>query len=94
MRMVLKVSIPVEAGNRAIKDGSLPKTMMGFVESMKPEACYFGPDGGKRTAFFVFDMKDTTMIPTVGRVLRATTDSSPRDGTRRFGTAWTTRALE
>lgn len=65
MRMMLKVSIPVEAGNKAIKDGSLPKTMMGFVESMKPEACYFGPDGGKRTAFFVFDMKDTTMIPTV-----------------------------
>ena len=64
MRMMLKVSIPVEAGNAAIKDGSLPKAVMGFVELMKPEACYFGPDEGKRTAHFFFDLSDPTMMPT------------------------------
>jgi hypothetical protein len=63
MRMMMKVSIPVEAGNKGVKDGGLPKTVMAFVEQMKPEACYFGPDGGKRTAFFFFDLKDPTMIP-------------------------------
>jgi hypothetical protein len=65
MRMLLKVSIPVEAGNRALRDGSLPKTMMGFVEQMKPEAAYFGPEGGNRTAFFVFDLKDPSSIPSM-----------------------------
>jgi hypothetical protein len=59
---MMKVSVPVEAGNKAIKDGSLPKTVMGFVEQMKPEASYFVAEGGKRTAFFFFDLKDTTMI--------------------------------
>ena len=64
MRMMLKVSIPVEAGNRGIKEGILPKTVMEFVELMKPEACYFTPADGKRTAFFFFDLKDPTMLPT------------------------------
>jgi hypothetical protein len=63
MRMMMKVSIPVEAGNRGVKEGILPKTVMEFVEKMKPEACYFSPEGGKRTAFFVFDLADPTMLP-------------------------------
>jgi hypothetical protein len=61
--MMMKVSIPVETGNKAIKEGGLAKTVMGFVEQMKPEACYFASEGGKRTAFFFFDLKDPTMIP-------------------------------
>ncbi len=64
MRMMMKVSIPVEAGNKGVKEGILPKTVMGFVELMKPEACYFTAEGGKRTAFFFFDLKDAAMIPT------------------------------
>jgi hypothetical protein len=63
MRMMMKVSIPDEAGNRGIKEGMLPKTVMEFVEKMKPEACYFTPEGGKRTALFFFDLADPTMLP-------------------------------
>lgn len=61
--MMMKVSIPVEAGNKAIKDGSLPKTVMAFGDQMKPEAAYFGPEGGNRTMYFVFDLKDPSSIP-------------------------------
>ena len=86
MRMMMKVSIPVEAGNRGVKEGILPKTVMGFVEQMKPEACYFTPEGGKRTAFFFFDLTDPTMIPTAAepffmkltRVHRDVTGDEPR----------------
>ena len=63
MRMMMRVSIPVEAGNKGVRDGSLPKTVMEFVNQMKPEACYFGPSDGKRAAFFFFDLKDPSMIP-------------------------------
>ena len=63
MRVMMKVSIPVEAGNKGVKDGSLPKTVVEFVERVKPEACYFGPQNGKRTAFFFFDLTDPTLIP-------------------------------
>jgi hypothetical protein len=65
MRMMMKVSMPVEAGNHGIKEGVLAKTVMGFVERMKPEACYFGPEGGRRTAFFFFDLADPSLIPSV-----------------------------
>ena len=65
MRVMLKVNIPVEQGNKAIQDGSLPKIVMGFVEKMKPEACYFGPDKGMRTAMFFFDLSDPSMMPSI-----------------------------
>jgi hypothetical protein len=65
MRMIMKVSIPVEAGNRGVKEGILPKTVMAFVEQAKPEASYFTAENGKRTAFFVFDLKDPSMIPSI-----------------------------
>ncbi len=63
MRVMMKASIPVEAGNKALRDGSLPKIMMAFVEQMKPEAAYFMPENGKRTAIFFFDLKDPSSIP-------------------------------
>ena len=63
MRMMMKVSIPAEAGNKAIKDGSLPKVIMGFMEKAKPESAYFTAEGGKRMSYFVFDLKDPTYIP-------------------------------
>jgi len=65
MRTMMKVSIPVEAGNKGITEGLLPKTVMAFVEQMKPEGAFFGTEHGQRTAYFVFDLKDPTLIPTV-----------------------------
>jgi hypothetical protein len=63
MRMMMKVSIPTEAGNQGITDGTLPKTVLAFVESHKPEAAYFIAEGGKRTGLFFFDLKDPASIP-------------------------------
>lgn len=65
MRTMLRVSFPVEKGNQAIKDGSLPKTVEAFMTRYKPEAAYFFPEGGKRSALFVFDLADPSHIPAV-----------------------------
>jgi len=81
MRTMMKVSFPVEAGNKGVKEGLLPKTVMGFVEKMKPEACYFLPDGGKRSGIFFFDLKDPTLIPSIAEPffmnLNATIELTP-----------------
>lgn len=63
MRMMLRMLIPVEGGNAAFKSGSLQTAMQTLMEKLKPEASYFFPDEGQRSALFVFDMKDSAEIP-------------------------------
>jgi hypothetical protein len=64
MRMLLRVSIPVEAGNAAAKAGTLGSTIERILADLKPEAAYFfADDDGQRSASIVFDMKDTSQIP-------------------------------
>jgi hypothetical protein len=63
MRMMVQVTIPVEAGNAAIKDGSLMSTMQSALGDLKAEAAYFCAFGGERNGFIVFDMKDASEIP-------------------------------
>lgn len=65
MRTLMKVSLPVDAGNKAIVDGTLPKTVQNMIEANKPEASYFYAENGKRSMLFVFDMKDATQIPKI-----------------------------
>jgi hypothetical protein len=66
MRMLLRVSIPVEAGNAAAKDGTLGSTIEGILADLKPEAAYFmADDSGNRSGSIVFDMKDTSQIPSI-----------------------------
>lgn len=63
MRMLLKVQMEVEAANRAIKDGSLPKIVQDFTKAVKPEGVWFTALGGKRTMVAVFDLAATAQIP-------------------------------
>src|SRR5580692_9560397 len=66
MRMLLRVSIPVEAGNAAAKAGTLGTTVERILADLKPEAAYFfADDDGQRSASIVFDMKDTSQIPAI-----------------------------
>ena len=64
MRMLLRVTIPVEAGNAAAKAGTLGTTVERILADLKPEAVYFfADDNGNRTGSIVFDMKDASQIP-------------------------------
>lgn len=66
MRMLLRVSIPAEAGNAAVKAGTLGSTIERIVGELKPEAAYFfADDEGQRCAGIVFDLKDPSQIPAV-----------------------------
>ncbi len=64
MRMLLRVAIPVESGNAAIKAGTLGSTIERILADLKPEAAFFfADDQGQRTGSIVFDMKDASQIP-------------------------------
>jgi hypothetical protein len=59
-----KITIPVESGSRAVKDGSIGELIQTAAERWKPEGMYFGTFEGRRTAYMVFDMPDSSdMVP-------------------------------
>ena len=63
MRTMMKIKIDTEAGSRAIADGSLPQLLQHTLGALRPEAAYFGPDNGMRTAFIVFDLQHPSQLP-------------------------------
>ncbi len=69
MRMMLKVTVPVDAGNAAIKSGALAGAIQKTTDLLKPEAAYFLADEGKRSAIFFFDMQDASQIPVLAEPL-------------------------
>jgi hypothetical protein len=58
-----RISMPVEAGNQAITDGSVGTIMQRAAERWKPEAMYFTTFDGRRTTFMVFDLPGASDIP-------------------------------
>jgi hypothetical protein len=63
MRMMMKVSIPVEQGNDAARRGVLGSTIQKILAEVKPEAAYFAEDNGLRTGFIFFEMTDSSQLP-------------------------------
>jgi hypothetical protein len=67
--MMMKVSIGTEAGNRAAKDGRIGRVISATTEKLRPESAYFTAVHGKRTAYFYFDMTDSSTMPTIAESL-------------------------
>ena len=65
MRFMMKVTIPVERGNKSAADGNLGKTIQSILDELKPEAAYFSDVDGCRGGYIFFNMEDATKIPFV-----------------------------
>ena len=65
MRFLLKVSIPIEAGNAAIKNGTLGDTIHSILADQKPEAVYFCAEDGNRTALIFLNMENGSDLPKI-----------------------------
>jgi len=65
MRTMLHIHLDTQSGNGAVRDGSLPKRIEALVSELHPEASYFFPDRGRRSAMFVFDLADPSQMPTI-----------------------------
>ncbi len=65
MRFLMKVNIPVEAGNAAAKSGKLGTKIQSILSEQKPEAVYFGADKGMRTGYIFLELDDASQIPAV-----------------------------
>jgi hypothetical protein len=69
MRMMLRVTPGIEKGNKTAKEGTLGQIMGALMEQIKPEAAYFAPHHGRRTAYMFFDLKDPSQIPSIAEPL-------------------------
>lgn len=63
MRVMARITVPVESGNRAIQDGTIAAVMQQTAERWKPEAMYFTDFDGQRSAYIVFDLPDSSDLP-------------------------------
>jgi hypothetical protein len=66
---MLTFRIPMETGNAAIKDGSLPQTIQSILEDLKPEAAYFSDIDGARGGYLVVNMDDASQMVAVSEPL-------------------------
>jgi hypothetical protein len=58
-----------EVSNEAVRNGTLTKIMQSMADRLKPEAAYFGPGDGGRCCTFVFDMQDSSQLPSIAEPL-------------------------
>ncbi len=65
MRMMLKMQMPAESANLAIKDGRFGRILSNVIDRIKPESVYFTTVAGDRGGFIVFDLQDPTDIPLI-----------------------------
>ncbi len=65
MRMLMKVNLDTATANNAVRNGTLGSTIKSILDEIKPEAAYFTDDGGERTGYIFFDMKEVSQIPAV-----------------------------
>jgi hypothetical protein len=69
MRMMLQVTVPVDRGNELISSGAMGPLIQKILDQLKPEAAYFGPLNGERTAFLVVNVADAASIPATAEPL-------------------------
>jgi hypothetical protein len=65
MRILMKVTMPVESGNRLAKAGTLGATMQSILADLKPEAAYFAEMDGHRTGIIVVNIAEPSQIPAI-----------------------------
>ena len=65
MRFLVRIHLPVEEGNKMVKDPKGVKKLEAYYKKIKAEAAYFYEDGGERTMAFIIDLPSANMIPVV-----------------------------
>jgi hypothetical protein len=65
MRMMMKVSVPIEAANKAIQDGTMKRILQEQLEKLRPESVYFFADDDFRTALLFIDVKEASDMPVI-----------------------------
>ena len=69
MRFLIRARVPTEAGNKMVQDPDFMKKLEEYMNKVKPEAAYFLPIDGHRTAAFIVNMQSNDQIIALGEPL-------------------------
>jgi hypothetical protein len=62
---MLIVRMSTEVANARVREGKVGELMQNVMAQLQPEAAYFGPYDGGRTAFLVVNLDDPAKIPAI-----------------------------
>jgi len=65
MRMMMKVTFSIEAGNEAIRDPQFGAKIKALMSELKPEAAYFTTVDGQRGGYIFLNIDDASQIPAI-----------------------------
>jgi len=63
MRMMMRVQMPIEPFNTAVKDGTVAAKMKKILEAIKPEHAFFGSEAGKRGGVLIVNIDSPSDVP-------------------------------
>jgi len=63
MRIMLRVTWDVGAGNALARAGKLGQTVGSIIEEQKPETAFFYSERGKRAGILIVDLENASQIP-------------------------------
>ena len=69
MRLLVKATMPVDAGNALVRDPNFSKRMESILAAIKPEATYFAVADGQRTIYLIVRVTDGSQLPAIAEPL-------------------------
>jgi len=63
MRVMLRITWDIEAGNALARAGKLGPTVGAILEEQKPEVAYFYSEHGKRAGMLIVNLENASRIP-------------------------------
>ena len=65
MRFMLIIRMSTDVANATVREGRIGDLLQRTLRQLQPEATYFGPMDGMRTAFLVINLDDPSRIPAI-----------------------------
>jgi hypothetical protein len=65
MRYIMKMRMPIESGNEALRDPEFGHKMTDLLAEIKAEAAYFTTLNGQRGAYIIVNLNDASELPAI-----------------------------
>ena len=65
MRFLIRTRIPTDVGNKVLQDPNFLTKLEDYMNKVKPEAAYFLPIDGHRSAAFIVNMENNSQVPAI-----------------------------